>query len=421
VARVPVPSLTPNPSATMKRSLLLLAGFVAAVATAAAEKLVITVTHDLAIARPSETITVPWSEVNKALPGALLQKIAVKDSAGRVLPYQVTNVAPQAKDPNNEGIAYGELIFQHDFAAGEKSATFTVEKIDTVAPVFPVKAFARLVPERLDDFAWENDKIAHRTYGPALAAPAPAGVVKEVLVTSGLDVWCKRVAYPIVDRWYNKGHDHYHTDQGEGMDMYQVGPSRGCGGTGVWDGSALHVSGNFKSARVLANGPIRAIFELTYDTWAANGFYVSETKRFIVDAGHQLDRIESTFAASGNRKEITVGIGLHKNPTDRGQDPQIEVLRNEAGSTLGQWVVQKTNDQLGTAVIVPAGFTGYAEDDRNLLALAKAAPGQPLVYYAGAAWSRAGEITSRQAWSDYVAAMAARVRAPVKVSLSTAR
>ncbi len=388
-------------------------------ASFAAEKLVVTVTHDLAIARPSETITVPWSEVNKALPGALLQKIAVMDAAGRVLPYQVTNVAPQAKDPNNEGIAYGELIFQHNFAAGEKSATFTIEKIDTVAPVFPVKAFARHVPERLDDFAWENDKIGHRTYGPALAAPAPAGVVKEVLVTSGLDVWCKRVDYPIVDRWYNKGHDHYHTDQGEGMDMYQVGPSRGCGGTGVWDGTALHVSSNFKSARVIANGPIRAIFELTYDTWAANGIYVSETKRFIVDAGHQLDRIESTFAASGNRKEITVGIGLNKNPADRGQDPKMEILRNEAGGTLGQWVVQKSNGELGTAVIVPAGFAGYAEDDRNLLALAKAVPGQPFVYYAGAGWSRAGEFTNQQAWSDYIAAMSARVRSPVKVSLGT--
>lgn len=403
----------------MKQCLLLLAGIVAAVAATAAERLVITVSHDLAIARPAETITVPWSEVNKALPGALLQKIAVKDAAGRVLPYQVTNVAPQAKDPKNEGIAYGELIFQYDFAAGERSATFTVEKTDTVSPPFPVKAFARLVPERLDDFAWENDKIGHRTYGPALAAPAPAGVVKEVLVSSGLDVWCKRVAYPIVDRWYNKGHDHYHTDEGEGMDMYQVGPSRGCGGTGIWDGATLHVSGNFRSARVLANGPIRAIFELTYDTWAANGVYVSETKRFTVDAGHQLDRIESTFLATGNPKELSVGVGLHKNPADRGQDPQIEVLRDEVGGLLGQWVVQKTNGELGTAVIVPAGFAGYAEDERNLLALAKATPGQPFVYYAGAAWSRAGEITRKEAWKDYLAAMAARVRAPVRVSLST--
>ena len=25
-----------------------------------------------------------------------------------------------------------------------------------------------VVPERLDDFAWESDRIAHRTYGPAI-------------------------------------------------------------------------------------------------------------------------------------------------------------------------------------------------------------------------------------------------------------
>ncbi|MDQ5978000.1 MAG: hypothetical protein QG602_972 [Verrucomicrobiota bacterium] len=384
-----------------------------------ASKLTITVTHDLAIARPSETISVPWREVNRVLPGAYLQKIVVKDAAGRVLPYQVTNVAPQAKDPKNEGIAYGELIFQHDFAAGEKSATFTVEKSETVSPPFPVKAFARLVPERLDDFGWENDKVAHRTYGAALAAPAPEGVVKEVLVTSGLDVWSKRVSYPIVDRWYNKGHDHYHIDEGEGMDMYQVGPSRGCGGTGVWDGKTLHVGRNFKSARVLANGPIRAIFELTYDTWAAGGIYVSETKRFIVDAGHNLDRIESTFAATGNTKELTVGIGLNKNPADRGQEPVIDVLRTEGDASLGQWVAQKSNGELGTAVIaVPGVFAGYAEDDRNLLLLAKAVPGKPLVYFAGAGWSRAGEFTGKQAWSDYIAACAARLRAPVKVTLA---
>ncbi len=399
-----------------------LLGFCAAALVAVpvfASKLTITVTHDLAIARPSETITVPWREVNRVLPGAYLQKIVVKDAAGRVLPYQVTNVAPQAKDPKNEGIAYGELIFQHDFAAGEKSATFTVEKSETVSPPFPVKAFARLVPERLDDFAWENDKVAHRTYGAALAAPAPEGVVKEVLVTSGLDVWSKRVSYPIVDRWYNKGHDHYHIDQGEGMDMYQVGPSRGCGGTGIWDGKALHVGRNFKSARVLANGPIRAIFELTYDTWAAGGIYVSETKRFIVDAGHNLDRIESTFAATGNTKELTVGIGLNKNPADRGQEPVIDVLRTEADASLAQWVAQKSNGELGTAVIAaPGTFAGYAEDERNLLLLAKAVPGQPLVYFAGAGWSRAGEFTSKQAWADYIAALAARVRAPVKVTLA---
>ncbi|MFZ5497169.1 MAG: DUF4861 domain-containing protein [Verrucomicrobiota bacterium] len=404
----------------MKRSLLALVGFALTAGAASAEQLVITVTHDLAIARPAETITVPWSEVNKALPGALLQRIAVRDAAGRVLPYQVTNVAPQAKDPKGEGVAYGELLFQHDFAAGERSATFTVEKTDTVAPVFPTKAFARHVPERLDDFAWENDRIAHRTYGPALAEPVPAGGAKEVLVTSGLDVWCKRVDYPIVDRWYNKGHDHYHKDEGEGMDMYQVGPSRGCGGTGIWDGKALHVGRNYRAWKVIANGPIRAIFELSYDTWMANGVMVSEVKRFTVDAGHNLDRIESTFAITG-AKEVTVGIGLNKNPADRGQEPVITHRPDAATATLAQWTVQKTNGSLGTAIVLadPGTFLGFAEDDRNLLVLARAAAGQPLRYFAGAGWSQAGEFTTQEAWDAYVAAFAQRARAPVQVTLST--
>jgi Domain of unknown function (DUF4861) len=396
---------------------LFLSSLLAAGLLRGAEVATLTVTHDLAIARPAETITVPWAEINRVLPGALLQRIAVKDASGHVLPYQVTNVAPQAKDPTGVGVAYGELIFQHDFAAGEKSATFTVEKTETVAPVFPTKAYARYVPERLDDFGWENDKIAHRTYGPALAAPAEPGSGKEVLVTSGLDVWCKRVAYPIVDRWYNKGHDHYHKDEGEGMDMYQVGPSRGCGGTGVWDGKQLHVGRNYKSWKIITNGPIRAVFELTYDTWMANGTMVSEVKRFIVDAGSNLDRIESTFTVVGG-KDVTVAVGLNRNPADRGQEPAITVTPVAADGSFTQWVVQKSNGALGTAVIVPDAFLGFAEDERNHLLLAQAASGKPLRYYVGAGWSKAGEFTTPEAWNAYVAAFAARLRSPLKLTLT---
>ena len=404
----------------MKKTFCRCASFILAMTLAvAASALTVTVTHQLPSARLAETITVPWAAVARALPGALLQQLAVKDATGRSLPYQVTNIAPQAKDPSGAGVAYGELIFQHDFAAGEKSATFTIEKISTVAPVFPAQVSARYVPERLDDFAWENDKIGHRTYGPALAAPALPGISKEVLVTSGLDVWCKRVSYPIVDRWYNKGHDHYHKDEGEGMDMYQVGASRGCGGTGVWVNQQLYVSRNYKSWKVIANGPIRAIFELTYEAWPAAGLMVSEVKRFTVDAGHNLDQIESTFTVTG-AKEITVGIGLNKTPTDKGQEPQVTLTPNPADGSFTQWIVQKTNGSLGTAVIVPAGFLGWAEDERNHLLLAKVATGQPLRYYAGAGWSKAGEFSTPQAWNDYVAAWAARAAWPVQIALSPA-
>ncbi len=386
----------------------------------AAEKLVVTATHDLGIARPAETITVPWSEVNQALPGALLQKIAVRDASGRSLPYQVTNLDATAKDPKNIGSAYGELIFQHDFAAGEKSAVFTVEKTDTVTPPFPVKAFARAVPERLDDFAWENDRIAHRAYGPALAAPAPAGLIKEVLVTSGLDVWCKRVNYPIIDRWYNKGHDHYHHDEGEGMDLYSVGPSRGCGGTGIWSAGRLYVSGNYRSARVLANGPIRAVFELTYDTWDAGGVFVSETKRFTVDAGRNLNRIESTFAFA-KAENLTAAIGLNRAPIEKKHDPIATVTPDVPSATLVQWLEQKSNGAIGTAVVLlDAGtLAGFDDDERNHLLLTPVAPGRPLRYLAGACWQPSGQFTDQAAWLAYVAAEAARARSPVAVTLST--
>ncbi len=410
---------SPANSNPMKISALLIAALGLCPGLASAASLTVTVSHDLAIARPAETISVPWAEVARAIPGARLQHLAVTDAAGRVLPYQVTNVAPLAKDPQNLGLAYGELLFQHDFAAGEQAATFTITPTETVAPVFPDRAYGRYVQERLDDFAWENDRIAHRVYGPALAAAAAPDSGKEVLITSGLDVWCKRVSYPIVDRWYNKGHDHYHVDEGEGMDLFSVGVSRGCGGTGVWDGTRLHVSRNYKSWRLLANGPIRVQFELTYETWAAGGLFVSEVKRITLDAGHQFNQIESTFTAAPGAPELTVAVGLGKNPTDKHQDPHITLTSTAATGSLAAWIVQKTNGELGIAAIVPGPeFHGMTSDDRNFLILAQVASGQPLRYLAGAAWSRAGEITTRTAWDEYVAAWSARARAPVKIALA---
>ncbi|MCS0583088.1 DUF4861 domain-containing protein [Massilia pinisoli] len=394
------------------------AGILLAAHAAAADRLTVTATHDLDAARPSETIVVPWRDVNAALPGALIQHLVVKDGAGHVLPYQVTNVAPLAKDPQGVGAAYGELLFQHDFAAGERTATFVVERSDALTPPFAPKAFARYVPERLDDFAWENDVIGHRTYGPALAAPAPPGSGKEVLETSGLDIWFKRVDYPIVDRWYNKGHDHYHKDEGEGMDMYNVGRSRGAGGTGVWDGGHLATSGNYATWKVLANGPVRAVFELTYDAWDAAGTKVTEVKRFTVDAGHQLDRIDSTFTFAGPAA-LTVAVGLNKTPADKKQAARIALVRDDADHALLQWVEQATNGAFGTAILLPAS-AGYAEDALNDLVLAKVESGKPLRYWAGAAWDRAGRITSKAAWQAYVAAEARRIAHPVRITLAPA-
>ena len=53
----------------------------------------------------------------------------------------------------------------YDFAAGEKRATFTLESVAEATPPEAPCVYARTVPERYDDMAWENDRIAHRMYG----------------------------------------------------------------------------------------------------------------------------------------------------------------------------------------------------------------------------------------------------------------
>ncbi|MDR3004208.1 MAG: DUF4861 domain-containing protein [Acidovorax sp.] len=398
-------------AAALRLAMLATALPLASLDTSAAERMQITVQHTLKAPRASETIAIPWAEIALRLPGAQMLQLLVRDANGQALPYQVTNVAPLRKDPTGEGLAYGELLFQHDFALHEQRASFTIEKSSTLVPPFPAKTFARYVPERLDDFAWENDKIGHRTYGPALAAPAAPGSDKEVLVTSGIDIWFKRPPYLIVDRWYSKGH--YHHDDGEGLDMYSVGRTRGAGGTGIWNGRQLFVSRNYASWRVITNGPIRSIFELHYAPWDAEGVAVSEVKRFTVDAGHWFDQVESTFTTA-QAQTLLVAIGLNRNPAYAAQAPAVATFR--APDTLMQWVSQRSAGDFGTAIILP-GAAGYAADADNTLILAQAQSGQPLRYHLGAAINWSGDITTALAWQAYVAAYRQRLASPIHIEL----
>ena len=90
------------------------------------------------------------------------------------------------------------------------------------------------------------------------------------------------------------------------------GTTRGCGGTGVWDGTTLHVGRNYKTWKVLANGPIRAIFELSYDAWDAAGAKVSEVKRFTVDAG-QTVAIAGPSGVGKSTIAANLALGLKAN------------------------------------------------------------------------------------------------------------
>jgi len=387
----------------------------------AADKATVVLHNDARVARSAETIVIPFADVRKLLPSVTFDQVIVRDAKGAVVTSQVTAMKHVHRGPAE----YADLIFQHDFAQGEQRAVLTLETTATPQPPFQSKVWAGYVPERYDDFAWENDLTAHRAYGPTLELPA-AG--KDQMTSSGLDLWTKKVPYLVLDRWYRKGHDGLHADTGEGLDFYEVGRNRGVGGSGVWDGKQLFVSANWRRYHVFANGPVRAIFDLSYEPWdAGNGTQVTETKRFIVDAGQQLDEIRSTFnftPAPGTDGTLTVAIGLTEHPATA----DVSVVREERGRYLALWEKyrQAGDGELGSAVMLApeATFAGFArttplEKARpDSLLLVRVKPGETIRYFAGGAWKPAGAVTTPSQWNTYLAAKAAHLAAPIRVELS---
>jgi len=299
-----------------------------------------------------------------------------------------------------------QVLFQVDLAPGETRAYLVLAAGQLAAvPPADVWTHARFVPERLDDFAWENDRIAHRVYGPAIMTDP-----KEPLVSSGVDVWAKSVRYPVIDKWYQS--KQYHKDSGEGLDFYHVGTARGCGGLGIWDGKKLLVSANFKSWKVIADGPLRAVFELTFDEWDAGGRKLTQTQRISLDAGSNFSRVETRFgsAAAG---PLTVAVGISQRPGDG------KFTQDAKGDWMSYWEPELApNGSIACAVVIPNGAgTGFAAAEGNFLALGKTAPGQVFVHYLGAGWSKSGDFADAAAWESYVRQFALGLKSPLLVKV----
>ena len=356
----------------------------------------VTLANPLAAPRPSETIALDLRDLTQVAPGLDLKKIVVVDATSHPVLSQLVDM--------NGDESLGQLVFQAHFGPSEVK-TFRLrvgQRLPATRDDF--KVYGRFVRERHDDFAWENDLIAHRVYGPDLEIWK-----QEPLTSSGVDVWVKNVSRLVVNDWYMM--DDYHKDHGEGADFYSVGRARGCGGLGIWSNDGLRVSRNFTTSRVLANGPIRLVFELDYAPWDVPGGRVAETKRVTLDAGNQFDRFESTF--TGAPGPLSVGIGIAKHA---GSSSQID----EGSNRMLSWEPLQggKSGNLGCAVVLLPGSKAIPNETQADYLLVTPAPANgPLRYYAGFAWDRGGHVADRAAWEKEVRDLASRLAAPVRVSL----
>lgn len=270
----------------------------------------------------------------------------------------------------------------------------TVKLVPPTAEQQTPRAVARFAPDRSDDLLWENDRTAHRIYGPALQAIEPPS-------GSGIDAWVKKVRWPFMDRQLKT--ITYHNDQGEGMDYYNVKQSRGVGGLGVWYENKLWTSRNFKTYEILKTGGDVASFKVDYAAWPVDVVRkVWETRTFTLPLGTNFTRVVSTIH-SDTSEPLIIGIGLGKNGTVIGNGRRVLDLPN---GRMSYWEpTDPDHGQMGTAIMVdPASVVEYKSDADNNLILIRVTPGKPFVYYFGAGWDRGLDFKSQADWEAYVKA-----------------
>ncbi len=357
------------------------------------------VTSSLDAARPGETVELTAAALSgRVAPGDLARLAVVDRRTGHEL-------LAQAVDQDGDGAA-DRVVFQADFAPRE-TREFVVSVAEARKPrAGDYRVYARFVRERHDDFAWENDRVAFRMYGQALETFA-----EEPLTSSAVDAWAKRTRRLVLNDWYLV--DDYHRDHGEGGDFYPAGRTRGCGGSGLVVDGALAVSKNFRLSRVLASGPLRVVFELTYPEWETPGSKALEVKRVTLDAGSHFNRFESFYTVDG-QGPVTWAAGIRK---PEGTLPRVDRERG----TVRTWehlTRYGENGWLGCGVVVdPTAVADVLEAGGSQLLVARTTRGAPATWYAGSGWDRSGDFPDEPAWDRHLDAFVARLRSPLVVEV----
>jgi Domain of unknown function (DUF4861) len=347
-------------------------------------------TNPINIDRPEEVVEVPLDQVTRHLrfSATQMQSLVATDAANKQrIPSQLYSSRPGA-DPDIL------LLLVNLPAKGAMNIRFSLDPAKT--PEEPL-VFGRAIPERKDDFAWENKVVAYRIYGPALEATGE--------ISSGIDVWSKRIPNFVVNSFYMQDHEaavthnpalSYHNDNGVGLDSYDVGTSLGCGGTAVWADGKLNVSKNYTFAKILAAGPVRFEFEVSYAPWRAAGRVVTETKRITLDAGSHLNKIVSTLTFDGESPlDLAAGIAIHEGgvptlPTGRSIAAVWDTPQKPSAGRIATGLVSLPPEQATTTTAA-----------NHALMIFKRHSGESFTFFAGSGWSKA-DMPTQEDWNMYL-------------------
>ena len=262
------------------------------------------------------------------------------------------------------------------------------------------KVMARFVPERSDDFVFENNLVAGRFYGQALEGNP---------TSPGIDIWVKLPGKLVADEWY-KGYEtesdeYYHHDHG-GKDCYKVAVTLGGGASApLMHGDLCFPTTNFRSWDIVEESPEKVVFTLHYPEWeATEGVNVTLDKTVTVVPDTYFCDVEDHYAFTGKDSlVVAAGINLHvpQNTAERviALPDRVFIWEHASDQTY-----EPEEGMLGVAVIMPdADFTFITADGSHLVATKRIVSGEPVRYSFGSCWSK-GDIKTFDDWFQLVAA-----------------
>ncbi len=346
--------------------------------------LVVEVTNPSGSARTKETVEIAWSDLRGA--GLTPENAVVMSPEGCEEPSQVLF------DDDGRPSA---LLFQATIGAGA-TAAYSVRR--GVRNDYEQKVYGRYVPERADDYAWENNLTACRIYGPALEDPR----------TQGVDVWVKSTPKLVIDEWFAR--NDYHRDHGEGMDCYKVGNTLGAGALTPFIDGRVVLTGNYASQECTANGPIRTEARFVYEPVDAGGRKVTVHRTVRLDADSRFTVQEYVLEGFDGELPIAAGMVLHDAKASAEGRDWIAVT--EAASDSSD---PERDGDISLGVIL-AGGEGVIRADGHALILGRAKAGEKITVLNGSGWSRGG-VDDVGEWQRLVRERAETSAAPLKVKV----
>ncbi|OIP82141.1 MAG: hypothetical protein AUK44_08470 [Porphyromonadaceae bacterium CG2_30_38_12] len=352
----------------------------------------ISLKNNLKLARTNEVVEVYMSQKYITV---LSKPFILLDDKDMQIPYQLVF---------NDKKELSSFVFQADVAA--KSSKIYYVKSGT--PILAnTKTSARFVPERKDDFAWENELAAYRMYGPALAAEKPS---------NGVDLWLKSTSDTVVNKRYRQElHEglSYHIDRGEGLDCYAVGHTLGAGGiTPFLDGKVL-IGDHYDRYKVIENGPLRSVFTLYSDAVKIDKEIFKREITITTTAGGLLNKAEVTYRGANKQFQLAAGISLH------------EVL-GKTYDNIHKGIIAYAEDAVSihhvpagrnyVAVIMSKNIYEKRQQENHLLLVANYRVGSTYTYYFGGGWSKGG-FAADVDWFKAVRNYHLKVKYPIKVKV----